>query len=186
MAEMRVSIESSAANPIFTFPTAAAAGNIYATLIEDTASVVTANNYLSIFNPVGSGKLVEFFQFVCFPYATAATGPTINMEVWRTTAASAGTLLAAANVSKFDTAQPNASSEVRTGNPTTTLLGTMPLLAIPPAVTSAGAGVSSTTTVVPPQGALFICRPGEGVVARQPAGADVDERWSLGFTWSEA
>lgn len=157
----------------------------YTTLIEDTASVTTANNYLSIFNPVGSGKLLTFYQFVCFPYATAATGPTFNMEVQRTSAASGGTQLAAANINKFDTAQPNSVAEVRTGNPTVTLVGTLPILAIPPAITSAGIGVSSTASIIPPTGALFVCHPGEGLVVRQPAGADVDERWSLGFTWTE-
>ncbi len=157
----------------------------YTTLIEDTASVTTANNYLSIFNPVGSGKLFTFYQFVCFPYATAATGPTINMEVQRTSAASGGTQLAAANINKFDTAQPNSVAEVRTGNPTVTLVGTLPILAIPPAITSAGVGVSSTASIIPPTGALFVCHPGEGLVVRQSAGADVDERWSMGFTWTE-
>lgn len=157
----------------------------YTTLIEDTASVTTANNYLSIFNPVGSGKLLTFYQFVCFPYATAATGPTFNMEVQRVSAASGGTQLAAANINKFDTAQPNSVAEVRTGNPTVTLVGTLPILAIPPAITSAGVGVSSTASIIPPTGALFVCHPGEGLVVRQPAGADIDERWSLGFTWTE-
>lgn len=157
----------------------------YTTLIEDTASVATANNFLSIFNPVGSGKNIVFYQFVCFPYATAATGPTINMEVQRVSAASGGTQLAAANINKFDTLQPNSIAEVRTGNPTVTLVGTLPILAIPPAITSAGVGVSSTASIIPPTGALFVCHPGEGLVVRQPAGADVDERWSLGFTWTE-
>lgn len=157
----------------------------YTTLIEDTAVVTTANNYLSIFNPVGSGKQVTFAQFTAFPYATAATGPTVNMDVWRTTAASGGTLLAAANINKFDTAQPNSVMEVRTGNPTCTLLGTLPVIAVPPAITAAGSGVSSTIAIIPPSATLFVCHPGEGVVVRMAAGGDIDERWSLGFSWLE-
>lgn len=156
----------------------------YTTLVRNTPGVVAANNFLSIFNPVGSGKNLIIEQFVCFPYATAAATPTDNMEVWRTSAASAGTQLAAANIGKFDTTQANSIAEVRTGNPTTTLVGTVPILAIPPAVTASGSGVSSTTTIIPPSGALFICRPGEGIVARTPAG-DVDQAWSLGFSWLE-
>jgi hypothetical protein len=156
----------------------------YTTLIRNTLGVVAANNFLSIFNPVGSGKNVVFVQFVCFPYATAATTPTDNMEVWRVSAATVGTQLAAANIGKFDTTQPNSIAEVRTGNPTTTLVGTVPVLAIPPAVTSAPGGVSSTVNIVPPNGALFTCRPGEGIVARTPAGA-VGQDWTLGFSWLE-
>ena len=156
----------------------------YTTLIRNTLGVVAANNFLSVFNPVGSGKTIVIGQFVCYPYATAAAAPTDNMEVWRTTAAFVGTLLAAASINKFDTAQPNSIAEVRTGNPTVTLLGTVPVLAIPPAVTSAGGGVSATTSIVPPSGTLFTVRAGEGVVARTPAGS-VGQTWSLGFSWLE-
>lgn len=157
---------------------------LYTTLIRNALGVVAANNFLSVFNPVGSGKTMVVAQFVCFPYATAATTPTDNMEVWRISAASVGTQLAAANIGKFDTTQPNSIVEVRTGNPTTTLVGTVPVLAIPPAVTSSAGGVSSTVSIIPPSGSLFVCRPGEGVVARTPAGA-VGQTWSLGFSWAE-
>lgn len=156
----------------------------YTTLIRNALGVVAANNFLSVFNPSGSGKTMIFAQFVCFPYATAATTPTDNMEVWRTSAASAGTQLAAANISKFDTTQTNSVAEVRTGNPTVTTVGTVPILAIPPAVTGAAQGVSSTTNIIPPSGSLFVVRPNEGVVARTPAGA-VGQVWSLGFSWLE-
>lgn len=184
MAETLVRIESSASNPVFTQPPTAITGQIYTTLIRNTPGVVAANNFLSVFNPVGSGKNLIFAQFVCFPYSTGATAPTDNMEVWRTTTATVGTLLAAANVGKFDTTQSNSIAEVRTGNPTTTLSGTVPVLAVPPAVTSAAGGVSSTINIIPPSGSLFICRPGEGVVARTPAG-NVNQIWSLGFSWAE-
>lgn len=156
----------------------------YTTLIKNTLGVVAANNFLSIFNPVGSGKNLYFTRFVCFPYATAATTPTDNMEVWRTSAASAGTQLAAANISKYDTTQANSIADVRTGNPTNTLVGTVPILAIPPAITSAASGVSSTINIVPPSGTFLVAHPGEGLVARTPAGA-VGQVWSLGFSWLE-
>ncbi len=156
----------------------------YTTLIHNPLGVVAANNFLSIFNPVGSGKTIVVAQFICYPYATAAASPTDNMQVWRITTASVGTVLAAANINKFDTAQPNSIADVRTGNPTTTLLGTVPVLAIPPAVTAAASGVSATSNIVPPTGALFTCHPGEGVVARTPAGS-VGQTWSLGFSWLE-
>lgn len=159
-------------------------GQIYTTLIRNTLGVVAANNFLSVFNPLGSGKNIIIAQFVCFPYATAAAAPTDNMEVWRISAASAGTQLAAANINKFDTTQTNSIADVRTGNPTTTLVGTLPVLAIPPAITSAAGGVSSTVSIIPPSGSLFTCRPGEGVVARTPAGS-VGQTWSLGFSWAE-
>lgn len=179
-----ISIASSPSNPVFTQPPTAITGLVYTTLIRNTLGVAAANNFLSVFNPVGSGKNIVVAQFICFPYATAATTPTDNMEVWRTSTATVGTLLAAANVGKFDTTQANSIAEVRTGNPTVTLTGTVPILAIPPAVTSSAGGASSTINVIPPSGSLFICRPGEGIVARTPAGA-VGQVWSLGFSWAE-
>lgn len=184
MAENTIRIESSAANPVFTQPPTALTGLVYTTLVEDVTGVVAANNFLSVFNPVGSGKNLVIAQFVCFPYATAATSPTVNMDVQRISAASAGTQLAAANIGKFDTTQVNSVAEVRTLNPTVTLTGTVPIIAIPPAVTSSAAGASSTINLIPPSGSLFICRPGEGVVARTASGA-VGQKWSLGFSWSE-
>ena len=199
MAEMHVAIDgtvpvtgtvtttpaNTSTTPLYVTQVTTPGALIYTTLIEDTAVVTTANNYLSVFNPVGSGKSVVFAQFTAFPYATGATGPTMNMEVWRATVITGGTQLAAANINKFDTAQANSIAEVRTGNPSATLTGTLPILAIPPAITAAAVGVSAAASIIPPTGSLFLCRPGEGVVVRMAAGGDVDERWSLGFTWAE-
>lgn len=192
MPEMRVGIQDASGHNLsvrsdgsLTIATTPEGALPYTTLIENVVSVNTANNYLSIFNPVGSGKTIIFSQFVAFPYATAAQATTINMDVQRISAASAGTQLAAANINKFDTAQANSIAEVRTGNPTVTTVGTVPLLAIPPAITSAANGVSSIADIIPPQGSLFICHPGEGVVVRQGAGAGTTQVWSLGFTWLE-
>jgi hypothetical protein len=184
-AEQTVRIDSSAANPVFTQSPVALTGMVYTTLIENVPTVNTANNYLSVFNPIGSGKNLIFAQFTAFPYATAAQATTINMEVQRISTATGGTQLAAANINKFDTTQANATAEVRTGNPTVTLVGTVPLIAIPPAITNAANGVSSPVDIIPPTGSLFICRPGEGVVVKQLAGAGTTQVWSLGLTWSE-
>lgn len=185
MAEQIVRIDSSAAFPIFTQPPTAITGSIYTTLIQNTLSVNTANNYLSLFNPLGSGKNLMIAQFTAFPYATAAQATTINMEVQRISAASGGALLAAANINKFLTSQGNSIAEVRTGNPTVTLVGTIPIVAIPPALTTAANGVSSPANIIPPSGSLFTCVPGEGVVVKQLAGAGTTQVWSLGFSWAE-
>jgi len=192
MPEMRVGISDEAGDKLairsdgsITISTVPEGALPYTTVLEEASVVATANNYLSLFNPVGSGKLVTIAQFTAFPYATAAANTTINMDVWRATAISGGTQLAAANISKFDTAQANSITEVRTGNPTATLTGTVPVLAIPPALTAAGAGVSANVVIIPPSSALFVCRPGEGVVVRMAAGGDTDQRWTLGFAWLE-
>ncbi len=179
-----MTIANTAMTPIYVTSGIPAGTQLYTTQIVDAPGVVAANNFLSIFNPLGSGKVFTFYQFVAFPYAGGATSATASMAVFRTTAASGGTLRPAADVGKFVTSQTNSVSEVRTGNPTTTNAN-VPILSVPPAITAAAAGVSAVASITPPTGASFICLPGEGVVARTAAG-DTDQFWDLGFVWSEA
>lgn len=156
----------------------------FTTLVRNTPGVVAANTFLSVFNPVGSGKTITFSQFVCFPYANAGTTVTDNMEVWRITAASGGTLLATSDINKFDTQEPNSVAQVRTLNPTVTVLGSVPVLAIPPAIGTGGAGVGATINIIPASGTIFVCHEGQGLAARTPVGA-LGQSWSLGFSWLE-
>lgn len=156
----------------------------YSTMVFEAPGVVAANNFLSVFNPVGSGKLVTILLYRVYPYAAGATTATSSMAAWRTSAASGGTLRTnSTDVAKFDTAEPNSITEVRVGNPTCTLVGSNPVAAIPPAITT-GAGGGSGVAVEPPGGATFRVRPGEGVVARTAAG-NVNQLWTVVISWYE-
>lgn len=157
----------------------------YSAMVFEAPGVVAANNFMSVFNPLGSGKLYTVLLYRVYPYAGGAGTATNSMAAWRISSASGGTLRNnATDVSKFDTAQPNSTAEVRVGNPTVVLVGSNPVAAIPPAITSAGAGISSSASVEPPSGTLFRIRPGEGVVARTAAG-DVDQIFTVVVTWYE-
>lgn len=156
----------------------------YSAMVFEAPGVVAANNFLSVFNPVGSGKLVTVLLYRVYPYASSATTATNSMAAWRTSAASGGTLRNnLTEVAKFDTAEPNSVCEVRHGNPTVTLVGTNPVASIPPAITT-GAGGGSGVAVEPPGGATFRVRPGEGVVARTAAG-NVNQLWTVVISWYE-
>lgn len=198
MAEHRISIEgispvngafpttnasNSITNPIFVSQTVPAGVNFYTTNISDVPGVVAANNFLSILNPVGSGKTMIFYAFIIVPWATGATTATVSMNVFRSTAASAGTVVTAANIGKFLTTQPNSIADVRTGNPTVTTTG-LSIGAFPPAVTAASSGSGPSTTINSPTGSSFTCMPGEGVVARTASG-NVNQLWNIGFIWAE-
>jgi len=155
----------------------------YIATLVDAPGVVAANNFLSIFNPVGSGKSVVFFFVQTVPWANGATTTASSMNVFRTTAASGGSLVGASTIGRFITADGSPVAEVRTGNPTVTtssasLLGTPPIMSSAPAGASAGS-VSATTP-----GASFFCVPGEGVVWRTTAG-DVDQLWNFQVIWCE-
>lgn len=151
--------------------------------MSDVPGVATANNFLSIFNPVGSGKTVIFYQLILTPGTSGATSVTNSMNIFRTTAASGGTQIAAANVNRFVTADGNPVAEVRVGNPTTTNVGTT-LLGLPPGVDPVGVSSGSSASVAIPSGAGFVCLPGEGVVYNTAAGS-TNQLWNINVTWAE-
>ncbi len=151
--------------------------------VWEVPGTVAANVFFSLFNPVGSGKTIVIQRLTISPYATAAASTTGNMQSFRTTAASAGTLVAAASINKLDTALANSIAEVRTGNPTVTTVG-QAITATPPAITAAAVGVSPIVTT-PPSGDMFILHPGEGVASKVAAG-NVGQLWNVSMVWIES
>lgn len=165
-----VSVRNPAIDSVFVF----SSGNI--------TGVAGANNYLSLFNPVGSGKILSFGS--AFISSVAAGGSTVAdpMQGFRITTATGGTLQANTTFAKFVTADPDSVAEVRTGNPTVTL-GSQ-LFNSPPAI-SASTG-STNVHIIPVPGGLqpFTLTEGEGIVLRAAA-SDVDIRWNLSIVWAE-
>jgi hypothetical protein len=151
--------------------------------ISNIAGVVAANNFMSVLNPVGSGKTVVFGgAFI----SSAAAGGTTNTEPirgYRITTATGGVLVSnATEVAKLQTSFPTSIVEVRTGNPTVTL---------GPAVFNSPMANDNVTDptpthiiTVPPGPGSFILAPGEGIVIRTEAG-DVDQRLNLSVLWAE-
>ena len=152
--------------------------------IPAAAGVVGANNFLSLFNPAASGKTVSFYALTVTAWSSGATTATVPMNIFRITAASAGTLIAASTMPRFATSSANPAIEVRTGNPTVTTTG-IASHSIPPAITTAGAGVGASTQFSTVSSAPYICAPGEGVVLQTTSG-DVDQLWTIHVIWSEA
>lgn len=169
---------------VVALPAIPAGSNFYLTALEDVLGVAAANNFLSIFNPVGSGKTITMYALSIVPWATAATSVAVSMNIFRTTAASAGTLLAAASISKFASSSPNSIAEIRSGNPTVTTTG-ISLGGVPPAITTAGGGATPTGGGGGPAGASFMLVPGEGLVVRTASG-NVGQLWNFNFIWAEA
>lgn len=150
--------------------------------VLDAPGVVAANNFLSVFNPAGSGKAITFFASEVRAYSVGAVSVGTSMTAFRTTAASGGTLIAAASVSRFVTSDPNPVAVVRVDNPTTTNVG-LALNGFPPPISS-GVGVSSAGSSAAPSGGGFTILPGEGLVATTSSG-DIDQRWDITLTWAE-
>lgn len=156
--------------------------NTYTYGLWEAPGVIAANNFFSLFNPVGSGKTIVIQRLTISPYATGAASPTNNMQSFRTTAASVGTLIAASAINKLDTSISNSIAEVRVNNPTCTTVG-VAITAIAPAITAGAVGVSPIITT-PPAGDAFVVRPGEGIVSRTAAGV-VNQLWNISLVWTE-
>ncbi len=150
----------------------------------EIAGVAAANNYMTLVNPVGSGKTLVFAGAFISSFIVGDTAATItSMRGYRCGVATGGVVSPTNTVGKFQTSQPNPVGEIRTGNPAVTF-GTA-LFNSPPYI---GAAKSSSPFVhqvpIPPQGGLFTLTPGEGLVLRAEVG-DVDTRWNLSLAWGE-
>lgn len=148
----------------------------------DAPGVVAANNFISLFNPGGSGKTVAFFAIQISSFASGASSTASSLVVDRITAASGGSLIAASSVNRLLTSWANPVAELRTGNPTATKTG-LTLFSWPPPIAT-GAGGEATNYASPPSGQSFICLPGQGIVLSTPAG-NTNQVWSMNLNWAE-
>lgn len=158
---------------------------IYFHTIRDAAGVVAANNFLSVFNPLGSGKSLVFLQAEIVVYAIGGTGGTESLVATRITSASGGSLVLASQVNRFLTGHPNPVAQVRTGNPSVTVDAAFPIdlnAWAPPQTTGQGGNIAFTTQA---PGDGFICVPGQGIVFSTASG-DTDQRWKINTIWAEA
>lgn len=155
----------------------------YQYAIADAPGVAAANNFLSVFNPAGSVKTIAWLAAFFSSYSTGSSSTPNSMIIYRTTAATGGTLVAAGNVGKFVTSQPNSVAQVRIGNPTVTLLNSQVVFSCSPPL---GSGVSATApaSASPPGGAIAVSLPGEGLVFSTAAG-NTNQMWGLEFDWAE-
>lgn len=170
------------AGSVNSIPAAPAGSLFYFYSLADLPGVVAANNFLSVFNPLTSPKILVFYQAQIVSYSVGEAQSANSMLINRTSAASGGTQVAASTMPRFLTTWDNPVAEVRHANPTVTTVS--PILVGVAPVISVGVGASASSTQQGPSGASFVCLPGQGLVMRTAAG-DVDQRWNLSFTWAE-
>lgn len=181
MPELRVGVDGTV-----TTVAGAPAGNFYTFNLPDIPGVIAANNFVSFFNPVGSGKNVVIYRATITPWASAGDSVDVSMRAFRIsgTAPSGGTQIAAANIQKFMSSSPSSVVDLRTNNPTVGTVASQPVFSAPPAVSSAGVGAAATAITEVPSGATFVLVPGEGLVVSTPSGA-TQQLWNFSITWVE-
>lgn len=156
----------------------------YVFSMAELAGVVAANNFMTLTNPVGSGKIIVFAGAFISSFIVGDTGATItSMRGYRASAVSGGTLAAQNTIGKFQTSQPDPVGQIRSGTVTATLGNA--LFNSPPFIGAAKSSVPFVHQVpIPPQGGLFTLVEGESMVLRTEVG-DVDTRWNLSLAWGE-
>lgn len=183
MAQTSVSVEGQPIGNYLTFNPAIT--GVYVFSIASQPGVVAANTFLTVFNPVGSGKTVSFSAAFISTAAGAASGATAPMRGYRIASApTGGTVQGAATIAKFNNSYANTVVEVRTANPTVTLGPA--LWNTPSAVTTGAGGGQFVHEVDTPAGSPpFVLAPGEGIAINTAAG-DTDQVWNLTIVWAES
>lgn len=149
--------------------------------ISGEIGTVAAKNYVSIFNPANSTRVLIIGGIFTSSIGTAADTEPRTLRGFRITAASGGTLQPVSAIAKFNTrAHPNPIAEVRTDNPTVTLGAA---ILNHPAPIDKRAGSVNATLGFPSSPFLFY--PGEGFVMRMDVG--VTTLFSnISIVWAES
>lgn len=155
----------------------------YIMSIANIPGTTTPQTFISLFNPVGSGKQIVVGGMFISTVAAAGTSATQPTRIHRiSTAPTGGTLVTAPEIFKFNTANPNATAVLRINNPTVTL--DAPASNTPPPVTIGAGGGQFVHEVDPPTGTTVLLAPGEGVAVHNSAG-DTAQRWNISLAWAE-
>lgn len=151
--------------------------------IANVPGTVAAQTFVTLFNPVGSGKLT--IAAAVFISSAAVAGTTIStpVRVHRVSTAPTGGVTAAnADFFKLDTTDPNPSCVVKTGNPLAVLEA--PASNTPPPMTTGVAGGQFVHEIDLPSTLPVFLREGEGIAIHAASG-DASQRWNISITWAE-
>lgn len=147
--------------------------------------VVTANNYLALVNPAGSGRTIMvagvFISSVIVGDISSGVDP---LRGWLATAITGGVAEPTSSIGKLRSTMPAPVGVIRTGNPTATLgaawFNSPPVLGVAKQASPFVHQVPARTDAGP-----IVLLPGEGTVLRTESG-DTDQRWNLSIAWNES
>lgn len=149
---------------------------------NSVAGVALANNFISLANPVGSGRVILLAGVFLSQLTTGAVSAVDPMRGYLATNVAGGTLQPASDIGKVRSTMPNAVGEIRLG-PTATLGAAW---FNSPTLQATGASTSSFIHQVPatiPAGSITLL-PGEGTVLRTETGS-TNTLWNISIAWSE-
>lgn len=152
-------------------------------------STATTYNYMTFFNPTGSGKNAVIKR-VAIRVNTVNAAVYVPIQLRRITVRSGGTVVASSSYPKKHTGTATSTMEIRTTGVAVTYAGatTSRLMAVqtPGAVATAITGNTGHQEVIFTDSEPLVLQPGEGVVLYQnPTAGDADFRVRMLLEWSE-
>ncbi len=147
-------------------------------------STVALKNFVSMWNPVTSGKTIAFGGLFVSYMATVAS-PSYPMRGYRITVQpTGGTLATSSEICAFDNKVFMPAAEIRYGNPTISGVDGA-FFNSPPCLIQGQNTTGVIERIEPPPGFNpFLVRPGEGIVMRQDQGA-AGHFWNFSIAWTE-
>lgn len=182
MPEQWVRVVNPPADPLYAVATVnPAIKGTYLHSIANVPGTVASQTFITLFNPVGSGKVLSLGT-VAFSYSNTTPATETNpVRGYRISAApTGGTLISAANLQRFNTTQPNPVGIVRVDNPTVTLGGA--LFNSPAPLDNRSSNVHNVD--IPPGAGPFVMLPGEGLAINKLAGT-TSATWNITLVWAE-
>lgn len=156
-------------------------GRVYQYAQVAEPGTAAAKNFFSHFNPVGSGKLMFPLGIVIQSFSASNTSVANPLTLFRTSADSGGTLVAASSITRWIPSDPDPSGTIRNNNPAATTTG-LALIGIAPYLGSGGGG--TVPALVAPFSVAPLIPPGTGILFRQTAG-ETAQLWNIQYTWME-
>lgn len=152
-------------------------------------SIATTYNYMTFFNPTGSGK-TAVIKRVGVRVNTVAAAGYVPIQLRRITVRSGGTVVASSSYPRKHSGTATSSMEIRTTGVTVTYGGatTSRIMAVqtPGAVPTSVTGNSGHLEMVFDESEPLVIQPGEGIVLYQnPTAGDADLRVRLLLEWGE-
>jgi hypothetical protein len=149
--------------------------------MDAVANVALANNYVSLFNPVGSGRILSVPAIFISSTLFTSSSISASLRGYRITTATGGTLQADSAIAKLQNTYADPVAEVRTLNPSCTLGPA--LFNSPSPIQDKAAPVHDVD--LPPQAPPLTLVPGEGAVIRSSAGIGASAFWNITMAWTE-
>lgn len=182
MPEAWIRTSSTATEPVYSVATVnPAVRGVYLHSLAAVPGTVASNTFITLFNPVGSGRTLSFGTVAI---SSTNTSPSTEVTPLRghriSTAPTGGTLIAASALARFDTTQVNPTGALRVDNPTVALGAG--LFNVPPLLDNRSSDVHNVD--IPPGAGPFLFRPGEGIAINKAVGV-TSTTWNITLVWAE-